>query len=247
MEGIIYMAKNAFTLAEVLITLGIIGVVAALTIPALISKYDEKVMLNKLKRSYSEILNAIDLRRAESGSGGYAQLFNPSMTEAEQLDGILKYLKVIERCSASDSKGCGGKYKVYPKNRSNDGYGNVATSSQGGERAILSDGTLVRISKKNWTGNCQTTYTNRYETDENGNYTNLVDGKPVPSQPFQVTQCAEIFFDTNGPKGRNQYGYDMYGIVVTPTELTQQTYYGGLYDTMRTGKLSYEKYSEGTY
>ena len=31
--------NSAFTLAEVLITLGIIGVVAAMTIPTLISKY----------------------------------------------------------------------------------------------------------------------------------------------------------------------------------------------------------------
>lgn len=33
--------KKAFTLAEVLITLGIIGVVAAMTLPSLIAKYDE--------------------------------------------------------------------------------------------------------------------------------------------------------------------------------------------------------------
>ena len=41
--------KCAFTLAEVLITLGIIGVVAALTIPTLISKYQEKQTIVKLK------------------------------------------------------------------------------------------------------------------------------------------------------------------------------------------------------
>ena len=36
--------KLAFTLAEVLITLGIIGVVAALTLPALISNYKKQVL-----------------------------------------------------------------------------------------------------------------------------------------------------------------------------------------------------------
>ena len=41
------MKRNyiAFTLAEVLITLGIIGIVAALTIPALITKYQDKVTI----------------------------------------------------------------------------------------------------------------------------------------------------------------------------------------------------------
>ncbi len=36
--------KKAFTLAEVLITLGIIGVVAALTLPSLITNYKVKVL-----------------------------------------------------------------------------------------------------------------------------------------------------------------------------------------------------------
>ncbi len=47
--------RIAFTLAEVLITLGIIGVVAALTMPIIISKYKEYVFLTKFKQSYSVI------------------------------------------------------------------------------------------------------------------------------------------------------------------------------------------------
>ena len=47
--------KNAFTLAEVLITLGIIGVVAALTLPSLIQNYQKQVWVNQLKKSYSTI------------------------------------------------------------------------------------------------------------------------------------------------------------------------------------------------
>ena len=37
-----YRGKKAFTLAEVMITLGIIGIVAAMTMPALISLYQKK-------------------------------------------------------------------------------------------------------------------------------------------------------------------------------------------------------------
>ena len=43
-------SSNGFTLAEVLITLGIIGVVAALTMPALIGNYQKKKLLLDLKR-----------------------------------------------------------------------------------------------------------------------------------------------------------------------------------------------------
>lgn len=45
--------KKAFTLAEVLITLGIIGVVASMTMPSLISKYQERVFVERLKQTYS--------------------------------------------------------------------------------------------------------------------------------------------------------------------------------------------------
>ena len=52
------MKKLAFTLAEVLITLGIIGVVAAMTLPTLITNYQKRATVAKLKRAYSVIKQA---------------------------------------------------------------------------------------------------------------------------------------------------------------------------------------------
>lgn len=49
----------AFTLAEVLITIGIIGIVAAMTIPTLISKNQKRVIEAKLKEDYSIIQQVI--------------------------------------------------------------------------------------------------------------------------------------------------------------------------------------------
>ena len=60
--------KVAFTLAEVLITLGIIGVVAALTLPSVIQNYREKEYAIKLKRFYSEMENASRLVADEYGA-----------------------------------------------------------------------------------------------------------------------------------------------------------------------------------
>lgn len=59
--------KNAFTLAEVLITLGIIGIVAALTLPTLVSNHQKKVAVTRLKTAYSQISQAILLAQAKSG------------------------------------------------------------------------------------------------------------------------------------------------------------------------------------
>ena len=54
-----YSFKKGFTLAEVLITLGIIGVVAALTIPTLVAKYQQKALNTQFKKSYALINQAI--------------------------------------------------------------------------------------------------------------------------------------------------------------------------------------------
>ena len=59
--------KPAFTLAEVLITLGIIGVVAAMTIPTLMATYQKKQTVTRLKRAYSIVQQSIRLSEDENG------------------------------------------------------------------------------------------------------------------------------------------------------------------------------------
>ena len=48
-------SKSAFTLAEVLITLGIIGIVAAMTLPALVNNAQNKQLETALKKAYSNL------------------------------------------------------------------------------------------------------------------------------------------------------------------------------------------------
>ena len=60
--------KPAFTLAEVLITLGIIGVVAAMTMPVLMSKYREKVFLTQLKKMVAIVEQMLVNINYENGS-----------------------------------------------------------------------------------------------------------------------------------------------------------------------------------
>ncbi len=56
--------RAAFTLAEVLITLGIIGVVASLTIPSLVSNYKKKQTVSQLQKLYSTMNQAVNLSKA---------------------------------------------------------------------------------------------------------------------------------------------------------------------------------------
>lgn len=59
--------KSAFTLAEVLITLGIIGIVAALTMPMLIQNYNKKITEVRLKKFYSIMNQTIDRLKVDYG------------------------------------------------------------------------------------------------------------------------------------------------------------------------------------
>lgn len=62
-------AKFGFTLAEVLITLAVIGVVAALTLPAAITNHRKKAAAAKLVQTVSILEQAI--KRAEADKGPY--------------------------------------------------------------------------------------------------------------------------------------------------------------------------------
>lgn len=59
--------RRAFTLAEILIALGIVGVVAALTIPVLVEKHQKKVFATKVKQTYAIVSNALITSVAENG------------------------------------------------------------------------------------------------------------------------------------------------------------------------------------
>lgn len=58
--------KIAFTLAEVLITLGIIGIVAAMTMPSLIANYQKQKAVNQLKKAYTNLAEAVKRSELEN-------------------------------------------------------------------------------------------------------------------------------------------------------------------------------------
>lgn len=88
---------DAFTLAEVLITLGIIGVVAALTLPNLISSYKKNIVETRLKKFYSVINQAITLSERENGDKAYWQSADTADFFNKYLKSYLSYIKVEKK------------------------------------------------------------------------------------------------------------------------------------------------------
>ena len=73
--------KNGFTLAEVLITLGVIGVVASMTIPTLIQEHKKSTVVTKLKKASSSLLQASNFARIDYGDAE-REGFEPNNADA---------------------------------------------------------------------------------------------------------------------------------------------------------------------
>src|SRR5574344_2249191 len=99
----------AFTLAEVLITLGIIGVFAALTIPTLINNYEKQATVTRLKKAYSVLNQAVSLSEAENGrfSDNYTPVVSYGDSYHSAIENYLvKYIKINKNCRKSSEKDC---------------------------------------------------------------------------------------------------------------------------------------------
>lgn len=87
---VIYRGFKGFTLAEVLITLGIIGVVAAMTIPTLIANYQKKVLENQFKKGYSTLAN-IHLKLQNEYENVYNTFINQPYSDSSRLEFLKIY------------------------------------------------------------------------------------------------------------------------------------------------------------
>lgn len=83
---------DGFTLAEVLITLGIIGVVAALTLPALVQNYRNQVVETRLKKVYSVMNQAIVQSEVDNGAKELWDFDDPDFFN-KYINPYIKYLK----------------------------------------------------------------------------------------------------------------------------------------------------------
>ena len=99
--------KAAFTLAEVLITLGIIGIIAAMTLPMLIADYKKKEIPIRLMKYYSTMQNAINAATVDHGPVEYWDFPTEQTSFDQMVDFVNKYLfpylKGIKECSTTQS------------------------------------------------------------------------------------------------------------------------------------------------
>lgn len=180
--------KKAFTLAEVLITLAIIGVVAAMTVPSLLQGQQEKATVTALKKAFSTLSNAFTLAVNDNGTpDNWGMIANPS---SPMLDKLKPYLNVAKDCT-DGSKGCfptGVNYKYLAPTQ-----GNIGVIDDWNEPALkLADGTLL-LGEVN-SSDCSS---------------------PIGNSTALKNVCGNYYVDINGYKSPNQVGKDVYRFWLT--------------------------------
>ncbi|MDD3593346.1 MAG: type II secretion system protein [Candidatus Gastranaerophilales bacterium] len=139
---------KAFTLAEVLITLMVIGVIAVVTIPSLLQSWQERETVTKLKKTYSILQQAYKLAEIENGdptnwNGDWKHLF--------------KNINIIEECGTT-KQGCFGS-STY-KSLSGNVYATaVEPSGATNYKYLTNDNVGISFSTNFRANNCQGSYT----------------------------------------------------------------------------------------
>ena len=138
----------AFTLAETLIVMGIIGVVAALTIPNLNSSTADKEKVAKLKKVYSNLQDAFG--RAEAVYGPFDEWFQADTTNSTRSsrfsERMLEFMKTSRNCGHAVNAAC-MKTGNFTGALGDTISSTAAPVSADNVSAILADGTSIVFSK----------------------------------------------------------------------------------------------------
>ncbi len=191
------LRKAAFTLAETLITLGVIGIVAAMTIPTLINNYQEKVTVTKVKKMYSTLNQAVKLAEVDNGPVITWDLPKNVNGGSQKLYEYLKpYLKVAKECVEDNSANClDTSLKYYYLNGS--AWNNfIDYRNRIYVRFILADGSLIWL---------------RTGSD----WCNELDSGTLT--------CGLFWYDVNGKDSPNRLGKDIFSFFLTPKGIIPHT------------------------
>lgn len=179
-----------FTLAEVLIVLLIIGVIAAVTIPTLMQNKERQSTISALKKEFAALSNAYNLAVNENGdpsNWGLGDVFSESGAK-NMMDTIVPYLNIAKNCGTTATDCL--PTTTYKSLTPNVNYGMPLNNYF--SKVLLADGSiLISFSRSaacsiNWGA---------------------------------ANECGEYWIDVNGFKGPNQLGVDTFEFYLTKTRI----------------------------
>jgi len=221
--------KKGFTMAEILLSLTIIGVVAAITLPSLTGNINERTWNTQRKALYARFSQAIALMPALNGYGTLTEDASGSVTadtaaETFVTDGLSKVLKINNICDSDHLADCGIPEKIIGQN------GSVLFGGSFPDNYKDFNPTAIALSYDNGVNYSQSysqinTKAAAFET-QNGEsiavYYNPSCQASMGETDYFLTPpkvCANFVYDLNGTKGPNTVGKDIgFMTVLYPTD-----------------------------
>ena len=181
---------KAFTLAEVLITLVIIGVIGALTVPALIQNTHKQEYVSALKKAYSTLSQAAQAIIAEEGNPKCTGEDGSESGWACSADDVHKYFTKY----LLTAKDCGTAEGCFPQQRLKLLNGYKESDNRDDSRwrnFVTADGMQFGVPDGWVNKSCELAF-------------------PGGDMVYPKNLCAAIQADVNGAKGPNQIGRDVF-------------------------------------
>jgi prepilin-type N-terminal cleavage/methylation domain-containing protein len=196
----VFTKKSGFTLAEILVTLLIIGIIAVLVLPPLIVNAQNAEYTSALKKAYNmtnQALYNLTLDNGLAGDLASTGLFASTYSGNEHTllgEAITKYIKTSKNCKTTTNQGCFASETNQYYDGSYTGT-NQTYDAWGAYKFIISDGMSFLI--YNYKNDCNTP---TYSTGRTGN---------------MAQTCGYIVIDVNGPKSPNSLGRDTFIFFIT--------------------------------
>ncbi len=206
-----------FTMAEILLSLTIIGVVAAITLPSLMANINERTWNTQRKALYARLSQAIAMMPQLNGYGEYegtntdgsVTVTKDTAAEAFLTEGLSKVFKISNICDSEHLTDCGiadsyinplGVAKVWPKKMSE--IQPLFTASYVAANSLVYQNPQKDIDTKaaafeTQNGESIALYYNPFCFDMGVGYYS------------QMAMCANFIYDLNGLKGPNTVGKDI--------------------------------------
>lgn len=135
--------KKGFTIAEVLITLGIIGVVAVLTVPSVMQSYKNRLYVTQLKKVYLDINSAAEALLRDEGVDNFGET-KAALKKSDESQGsqyfLTKYFTYADtkKCGTDEGYSTSCQYKFTSKIYDYESiYGDEITGGLVGDYCIL--------------------------------------------------------------------------------------------------------------
>ena len=211
--------NKAFTMAEILLSLTIIGVVAAITLPSLTGNINERTWNTQRKALYARFSQAIALMPALNGYGVLKEESSAGASDAEDTaaetfvtSGLSSVLKINNICDNEHLEDCGIVSKIttlagsqidFPDTMGNLNSLMVGAQSTATESISILDTKAAAFETQN--GESIAVY---YNPNCVGDLQNLTWGGGT-GYFGQTRVCANFIYDLNGNKGPNTVGKDI--------------------------------------